>query len=166
MKVVFSIGDTPIECPRTINQRPFHCWNISQPNCRSLDVSQARLAKVTWCFLRFLTGRTANFCGFHISAEITSPVSRRLSRLRAVGVQIGDNHRAICLQIAFGDGMTDVAGGSVMRATLPSRFITSALPWCRGNSSISSDDTRASWMASLIIATVPDFYPDGDKRSS
>src|SRR5262245_66642370 len=31
---------------------------------------------------------------------------------RGIGIQISDDHPAVCLQIALGDGMTDTAGGA------------------------------------------------------
>jgi hypothetical protein len=33
-------------------------------------------------------------------------------RVRGIGIQISDDHPAVCLQIALGDGMTDTAGGA------------------------------------------------------
>src|SRR5262245_28985444 len=33
-------------------------------------------------------------------------------RVRGIGIQISDDHPAVCLQIALGNGMTDTAGGA------------------------------------------------------
>src|SRR6185437_11997439 len=33
-------------------------------------------------------------------------------RVRGIGIQISDDHPAVCLQIALGDGVTDTAGGA------------------------------------------------------
>ena len=71
-------------------------------------------------------------------------------RLRAVGVQIGDDHSAVCLHIALGDGIADAAGGSGDEGHFAIKV---------HNSSISSDDTRARGWRASIIATVPDFRP-------
>jgi hypothetical protein len=66
-------------------------------------------------------------------------------RLRTVGVQIGDDHPAVCLQIALGDGMTDAAGGSGDESHFAIKV---------HNSSFSSDGARGRrWRASSVRDT-------------
>jgi hypothetical protein len=70
----------------------------------------------------FMTAPFIEFSHFRWSNHREDLISRaRSGRVRGIGVQISNDHPAVCLEIALGDGMTDTP---VMRATFPSSFIT------------------------------------------
>ena len=82
---------------------------------RAKRLDRALHAGIDLVFLRYV----------HADAERRFLARQLLGcRVRGIGIHISDDHPAVCLQIALCDAVTYAACGAVMRATLPSRFMT------------------------------------------